>query len=518
MIAGLFDAYLAGDPALAPFFGTMPERFFDTLPPARPLNPTLAGALRAAQRALGLERVIPENARYIVTGQQAGIFGGPLYTVFKAVTAIRLAREVAARTGDPCVPLFWAASEDHDFAEVRTAHFLTQRHEVLPLDYAPEAPVDGRPMHLVPAGESLHALIDAAAGQCAGSELTPEVTAFLHDTLSASDSLSDWFLRVMAGLFKDTELVFFAPHWPAARALAAPVLRRELEAPLASTALVTETGARLSALGHPPLIARADRACNFFLLVDGRRRKAQYDGGRFLLPEEEGRSHSQAELLALLDADPERFSPNVALRPVVQQALFPAAAYVGGPGEVAYWAQLKPVFAHFGQVMPAVWPRARAVLLGAKDRKLLGRLGLDPARLADGPEAAAEAALRGMPLPPQAAFLVRRRAAVEADLSALAGEMRGLGPDVASLAEGIAEAAARGFGRLDRALLRADRVRVETVEKQTRRLCNTFAPLGKPQERVFCPFSWVFSEGFGMADRLLRELDPHVPGLQEIEW
>ena len=159
-------------------------------------------------------------------------------------------------------------SDDHDFEEARSAHFLTKNHESLTLRYEPLANVDGLPMFRVPIEDSLHEFVDRAADSTPGSEFRSEIAAALHESLRSAESLSDWAARVLARLFRDTNFVFFSPHLPASRALAAEVLEKEIAVPLTSTRLLNETGDRLDALGFPRQITKADTECGFFLEVE----------------------------------------------------------------------------------------------------------------------------------------------------------------------------------------------------------------------------------------------------------
>jgi uncharacterized protein YllA (UPF0747 family) len=237
-----------------------------------------------------------------------------------------------------------------------------------------------------------------------------------------------------------------------------------------------------------------------------------------MLPEENGQTFGQEEMLALLETAPERFSPNVALRPVVQQALFPAAAYVAGPGEIAYWAQLKPVFDHHGVTMPVVWPRSRAVMITPKEHRRLTAFGLTVDDLARSEETLLQRVLAATPTPLSGA-LERRRAAVDTELAELVRELEAAShPSAVALAEQLRSLAARGFERIENNLIMSDTRRVEETKKRLTLLRNRLAPFGKPQERVLSPFNYLLSQGLGFVDRLLNELDPEDWRIREIEW
>jgi bacillithiol biosynthesis cysteine-adding enzyme BshC len=515
----LYADYLAGASALRPFFAHGVRDLSAAGAGLPAWGAGMRDGLVAYQAQLGLARDIAPGSLAVVTGQQPGLLTGPLYTIYKAITAIKLARRAAEATGRPAVPVFWAAADDHDFEEVRGAQLLTQEHTALALRYDPVADIAAYPMHEVPLETSLHALIDQAADAATGSEFAAEVRAFLHGSLEQSRSFSGWFCHIMARLFRDTPLLIFTTEMPAARVAAAPIFAREISTPLESTRLLNAAGARLAALGYGAQVVKADDECAFFLMYGPRRRKVLYRADRFVVPEE-SQSFSQGELLALLSAQPERFSANVALRPIVQQQLFPALAYVGGPGEIAYWAQFRDVFAHFGQPMPIVYPRAQATLTTIKLNKLLAKYGFTAAGLAQPREALLQHALESSVKSPALDTFRAGRSKVEGaadELRAALLAVKKLDRPSADAAGAATDQIRAALDRLEKQLLRADSTQTETARKQVDRLCNTLAPDRKPQERVFTVFSFLFEHGWGLIDCLTESIDTDSFTMNEIE-
>lgn len=515
----LFDDYIADAPELRDFFATAYSRLFDSPGPVAHWAPALLAETNRFNEALDHPGGLTGTETLIITGQQPGLFTGPLYTIFKAVSAIRLARTFTERTGAPCAPVFWIGADDHDFEEVRTAHLLTRNHESLALRYAPEQDVSGQPLYQVPLSPMLHTLIDEAANQSTGSEFTRDVAAFLHASLDASSGFTDWFARIMARLFHDTPLRFFAPYQPEARAIAARVIEQEIREPLITTRLVNEAGQRLTALGYTPQVVKGENECAFFIEVNGRRRKVLFEEDHFHLPEE-GRRHSREEMLALLHESPGCFSPNVVLRCVVRQAVLPVAAYVAGPGEVGYWAQTKPLFEHFGQPMPVVYPRLRAFITTAKLKKLMTKFSLAIDDLSQPEAQLVERAMRSAAPHPALGLLETRRATVNREMESLLAEIQGLrlkSESPLAMATSAAEQIASALDRLERGITYADTVQAETIQKQVHRLCTALAPERRPQERHYTVFSFLFEQGWEFIPRLIRLLDEESFTLQEVE-
>lgn len=516
----LYRAYLKDEEKALNLFDQSPASLStqDLAPGSWPEGMT--EAINSYQKALGFEKEsIPEKSQVIVTGQQAGMLGGPLYTIYKSITTIQLAERLS-RADAPVIPIFWTASDDHDFDEINHATLLTRRHDLLTLRYHPSAQEGyrrGMPAGEIPVAEHLKETIHQAKENCFASENTEAVFSFLEESLEAATSFSDWFSRIQARLFARTPLRIFEPRLPAARKITALILEQEIDTPLRSTELLLERGRELEARGFGLPIQRMPQACNFFLEVKQRRLPVFYEEGNFHIPEED-LSYSQADLKALLASEPERFSGNVALRPIIQQALFPTAAYVAGPGEVAYWAQLQPLFRFFDRPMPVVYPRMRGRLTTLKANKLRSRLDVDPTTTFDFDALLLQAMEKGEANDLHKYFDRKQenyRAMVE-DLVAPYFQ-EGTPPQIQQLARRFQNNQFLALERLGKALLFSDKEKRATLEAQLSRLQSLYFPTGKEQERVLSPFSFLFEHGWSLMDRMLAHFSPEYGEVQEFE-
>ncbi len=508
--------YRAGAPDLLACFAGPPESLWSAPANLPAWSAGVAEDIRRYNADRGHTPPFAGTEAVIVTGQQPGLFTGPLYTIYKAITAVKAARLHTGRTGQTAVPIFWIGADDHDFDEACSAHYLSRRHTLETLTYAPAADIAGRCMFRVPIEPTLHAMAETIAADANGSEEAPAILHMLHDTLNEAQSLSDWYARLLVQLFQGTPLLFFTPELPAARRAAAELFLREIEDPLETTRLVNEGGERLASLGFEQQLVKAADECSFFLEIDGRRRKVLWANNSFRLPESDLK-YSAADLRVMLDAEPERFTANVALRCILQQKLFPARAYVAGPGELAYWAQLKPAFDRHQLPMPVVYPRAQCLLTTIKLNKIRTKLGLALPELAHAEEDAVTLAMQRAGAHPMLGRVQQAQKTVRAELDALT---KALGPAAATAAQMLPALQAeldRGFSRIDRALLMADEAKHTTVRQQVQRLANNLAPLHKPQERVLTIFSFLFEHGPALIGRLLNEIDPEAKQIQEIE-
>ncbi|HEY3415331.1 MAG TPA: bacillithiol biosynthesis cysteine-adding enzyme BshC, partial [Armatimonadota bacterium] len=371
----LLADYLAGVPQATGLFATA------THPHAQSDRAAISQTLVDFQQRLGADERAVANARLladpetlvITVGQQPGLLTGPLYTPYKALTAINLAREL----GRPAVPVFWAGTDDDDRAEVDHCACWDAACSLHALHYPREAGVTGQlvgDLPVLPYGEQV--LADFA-GMVQGQPYAADTLAVLRETLRASADFGEWFCRLLARFFSGMGLVVCDPRLPVLRAQAAEVLRRELSSPLATTAAVNERAREIRRLGYHAMLTKPADLCNCYLLGATRQRIAVQDG-QFLVGE---KPYRESELLALLAESPERFIPNAVLRPVVQEYLFGSTGFVAGPGELGYWAELQPVFAHLRVDMPRVVVRAAATLVPASTARVLHELEIEPLEL-----------------------------------------------------------------------------------------------------------------------------------------
>jgi bacillithiol biosynthesis cysteine-adding enzyme BshC len=490
-VLSLFEHYLAGDAAaFYPSHFLVPEdRRRAVARAARPLLPAVADALAAQQVRLAPSpardahlAALRRGAAAVVTGQQVGLFLGPLFTVYKAASAIRLAQALQAETGTPVVPVFWLQTEDHDLPEIATCHLSctdgTPRALALPSDDA-RVPIAHR---VLP-----HEVVDCLAAL--GGELgnLPHAAPHLTRLVQHYRPGRGWgeaFAGVLAELFAEQGLVIVDPRDPRLAAAAAAVHRRALQQSESIAAALSERAAQLSAAAFAPGVhVRSGAPLSFFHPQgsDGPRYRLAPEADDVGLVGAPGR-FTRAELLDLLERDPLRFSSSALLRPLVQDALLPTAAYVGGPAEVAYFAQLAPLYEMFELAMPLVVPRLRLRVVDARSARQLGRLGLTPA---DATRPAAEvlagqggAAAQNEPF---AAVLP----ALDAALESLREELARLGSGVQRAAQktrGTVAGALRTLsGRMSAARAQADGDAVAAWQRVQHWLC----PNGQPQERIY---------------------------------
>ncbi len=444
---------------------------------ALPVSPARHATLAALDRP---------GTTCIVTGQQVGVFLGPLYTVHKAATAVARARWLGERTGRLCIPIFWLQTEDHDWTEVARFDGCV-RGRWLSGRLAPESPAEARVSlahRRLPPEVEVH--LASLSRSLAPLPHGDEVTALLARHYLPGRSPGAAFAGVLAELFAEEGLVLLDPRTPAMAARAAPVVQFALEEEDAIGALLEERCAALARCGFPEQVhTRAEASLAFFHPEgpDGPRFRPDRDGNGFRTPL--GRV-SRGELQARLADDPLCFSTSALLRPLVQDTLLPTAAYLGGPAECTYFAQLPPVYARAGLELPMVAPRARFRVVDPWTASVLDALGLTPEET-DQPAHVLAARLHAWPAWMDGSLRQRLLAPIERQLETVRPEAVALDRALARAVEKTRAHVERGvdrfIARLQRAALVASGVGTGPLEALAQ-VTTALHPAGRPQERV----------------------------------
>jgi bacillithiol biosynthesis cysteine-adding enzyme BshC len=390
--SALFQAYCKSDARLAPFFSDdfqQPEargRIADLVAAHPHDRKVLVDVLLEQNTAWSAEGVLDDatcaniealldpKSLAVVTGQQVGIFTGALYTPLKTITAIQLARQMSEETGRKVVPVFWLEGEDHDLAEMSYLN-LPKGNETETLSYTGHSlPPSGNlgavgRLAFTAQIEEVVAQIDALLPP---TDFKPVLMAHLHRIYSGGKTFLGAFAQLMRTLFPHDGLVFISPDDRRLKTLVKPLFKHEIEHWQDSEAKLKAVSESLKEAFHAQVNARA---LNMALLTDEGRYGIEAVEGGFRLRGTD-KTYSQEALLALLESEPERFSPNVVLRPIVQDALLPTVAYIAGPSEVAYFAQFKPIYEALNVQMPLIYPRVSATVVEGRIAKIMQRYNL----------------------------------------------------------------------------------------------------------------------------------------------
>jgi bacillithiol biosynthesis cysteine-adding enzyme BshC len=312
---------------------------------------------------------LERGAIAIVSGQQVGLFSGPAYAIYKALTAIQIAQELT-REGVQAVPVFWMATEDHDLEEVRHTSFFAngklRRFEL------PDGNAEGRPVGRIALGPQVEAQAHEAGEILArqGNELLGQM---LVESYRAEETYGSAFAKLFTKLFAEQGLILLDPLDTGLHKVAAPIYQHALDERDALNEKLLLRGKELEKAGFAAQVKVTSRSTLMFYLGDGMRQVITATADKFQAGK---KSWSRGELVHMTHTEPQDFSPNALFRSVVQDYLLPTAAYVGGPAEISYFAQSEVVYRHLLGRMPVMLPRAGFTVLDVKADKILRKYGL----------------------------------------------------------------------------------------------------------------------------------------------
>jgi bacillithiol synthase len=518
----LVSDYIGGEPRLGGFYAGSPydaasyrakadevRRRFDPRVLAnmagavRPLSGTAAEKLRSVAGGRGF---------FVTTGQQPGLFGGPLYTIYKALSALALAACLERILELPVLPVFWVASDDHDWDEANHTYLLDPANVLRRVELSgaqrPSSSMGRRVLD-----GSAETALDEVADILPPSEFTPGILERLRGSYAGGRTVAGAFLATLEGLFDGLPLGVVDGQDPVVRELGAPIVRRELERAAEHEERLREQTERLEGAGYQPQVAILEGASNVFYEHDahGRERLIRENGGWLL--RSSGTALAAEELWALWQQDPGRFSPNVVLRPVVESAVFPTLCYVAGPGEVRYLAQTKPLFDAHGIGMPVVFPRLGVLLVEGKVRKVLDKFGLAPDTFhRPVHELIASVVREDVPAPVQAA-LARLREGLQSGYEELHAAAREVDPTLRGPVFHGRNDALRGLSEVDKRIRQAVKAKHQTELDQIEKAATNLAPLGKPQERVLNVHQYLSRYGSDLLGAVLERMEAEVSDL-----
>lgn len=466
----------------------------------------------SANTLANIER-FKRGALAAVTGQQVGLFGGPLFSILKALTAVKLAEQATA-AGVDCVPVFWLATEDHDLAEVN--HVALAAEHGLPERFAVESHgVEDAPVGSVRFGPEIEAVVERAAGLLGDSE----VATWLRQAYRPEETLGSAFALLFARLFADWGVILLDPSAKDFHDVAKPLFRAAIErAPELDEALLAR-GKALEAAGYHQQVKVTSASTLLFEVKNGartvvRRRHNGVNGGEFVVGEEQ---ISRGELVNRIEAAPENFNPNALFRPVIQDYLLPTLVYTGGAAEVAYFAQSAVVYEKLlGRVTP-ILPRFSATLVEAKPERILTRYQLGVPDVLLGPERVRETiAARSLPPDLQTRFS-EAYASVEHSMAALRESIGRLDSTLIDTAETARTSMSHQIDRLQARVARAEQQRNEVITRHADALSHALFPNKALQEREVAGVSFVARYGTALLANLYQAIHPDCHDHQVIE-
>ncbi|WP_226530716.1 bacillithiol biosynthesis cysteine-adding enzyme BshC [Metabacillus niabensis] len=309
-----------------------------------------------------INRLEDPSSLVVIGGQQAGLLTGPLYTIHKIITIIKLAKEQEQKLGVPVIPVFWVAGEDHDFAEIN--HIFIKNNKMAKKLAINENPlkkqsVSEQPLNKQKTIEWIEQVFEALGE----TDYSNQLIGSMKECVERSKTYVEFFEKLILKLFGDTGLVLINSGDPDLKLIEKSCFRAIVDRNEEIYQAVQSQQIKMREHQYTPIIEMGNQSANFFFHHNGERFLFERRGNDAFHISEIGLTYSKAELIDLIETSPEKFSNNVVTRPLMQEYLFPTLAFIAGPGEVTYWAELKKVFSLFEMKMPPVLPRIQMTFL-----------------------------------------------------------------------------------------------------------------------------------------------------------
>lgn len=451
-----------------------------------------------------LER-LRKGAVAVLSGQQVGLFGGPLYSVLKAASAIQLARELTEK-GIPAVPVFWLATEDHDLAEINHNFVIDGAKQLKSVQALTHSDVPDAPVGHIKFDTEIVAAAEGIATNLGDSEIAKVVL----EIYAAGEYYGDSFARLFIKLLGDYGLIMLDPLDPEIHRIAASLYRVAIEQAEVINADLLARGKELQAAGYHEQVKVTPQSTLLFSLAGGSRKVIHRNGDSgFAIG---ARKVTREELLKEVDQHPEDFSSNVLFRPIVEDFLLPTVAYFGGAAEVAYFAQLEVVFRRLlGRVTP-VMPRLTATIVNGRMQRLLKRYRLAIPDLFHGAEKLQEVlATKALPVNTQQEF-ANAEDNVRDTVATLQRILRQIDPSLVDAAERSGRKMQFQIKKITAKAAHAQLRKNEQLAKDADEILAMLFPHKGLQERTLAGVQFVAAHGSALIDELFAVAAEHCPG------
>ncbi|MCX8002433.1 MAG: bacillithiol biosynthesis cysteine-adding enzyme BshC [Anoxybacillus mongoliensis] len=464
-----------------------------------------------------IEKLRQRESVVVIGGQQAGLLTGPLYTIYKIISIITLAKQQEQKLGVPVVPVFWMASEDHDIAEINYVH-VAEAGKVKKYVYSPLAKEKRMAAHIEMDADELMGWVDDVFKTYGETNVTNELRTYIHECIAKSRTVTDFFANVVFTLFAKEGIVVVDAAHPQLRAIEREWFMTLAHEHEAITHALQNQQQHLERLGYKKAIDVTPMCAHLFY-DDGQRRLLYYDDAQHCFYTKDGMYRfTHDELRQRIESEPQSFSNNVVTRPLMQEWLFPTLAFIAGPGEIAYWAELKQVFEHFQWHMPPIVPRLSATLVERHIATDLADVHMTVEEvLTTGTKRALEEWIRNNQ---PAAFDETFREAKK-QMALIHEQLRQLGMQVDPHLEGVmlknAERMETQIDYLQQLITRRMLQKHDVHVRKYERIELSLRPNNMPQERVWNVLYYMNRYGLDFVDRLLH-VDYRWNGMHKIVY
>ena len=418
----------------------------------------------------------------IVTGQQLGILGGPLYTIYKIITAIRLANQFTERYDDfKFVPVFWLEGDDHDFNEVRSVNLFDNENQVLNIAYKEEINDDDAKQSIgnINFDEALNDFLNKYESSLRDTDFKNELVVKLKECYQVGKSFKQSFKELLFWLFDEYGLILFDPQDPEVKSLLKPIFKKEINDFNIHTQKLIQVSAKLEEDYHAQVKVKP---VNLFYHTD--------DGRYSIEPVEEifklrrkRKQFTKDEILAEIENSPQLFSPNVLLRPICQDYLLPTGFYIAGPSEIAYFAQITPLYDFYKIVTPIIYPRSSVTLLEKNIAAALDKYDLTMTDIFLGLDELKEKVIAGLSENNIEKTFEESLHEIDLTFDKLKENLFAIDKTLVDASLRYRERVVSSINELKSKAVKAQETKHETTVRQLTRMSNLLYPFGNLQER-----------------------------------
>jgi len=442
----------------------------------------------------------------VFTGQQLGILGGPLYTIYKLFTAIKLSDYLNTRFSNfNFVPVFWMAGDDHDFEEISNVNVVSKDNELKNFVYNDGKEIDFNRgcVGNLPLVNSILEFKNSIKENIRETEFSKDFFNILDETLQENLTIKDSFFKFLFKIFDDTGLIIFNPQDVEVKKLLIPIFKKELIDFKKHTNDLLLTSADLDENYHAQVKIKP---INLFMSDETGRHLVEPIENEYRLKGKRKRI-TQEELLSIVENEPERFSANVLLRPICEDYLFPTGFYIGGPGEISYYAQAIPLYKHYNLQQPIIYPRASATIIEGNIAKILIKYNLSTKDFLLGSEQLKEKIVKSLSEYDLEEGFEKVEQSIEAAVKSLSDLLSNIDGNLNNVTEATKGKIIHLLGVLKNKSMKAQENKFDSTLRQISKAQNLIYPNNNLQERELTVVNFINKYGFDFFDWLYNEID-----------
>jgi bacillithiol synthase len=418
----------------------------------------------------------------VVTGQQLGILGGPLYTIYKIITAIRLANQLTERYDEfKFVPVFWLEGDDHDFNEVRSINLFDNENKIINLGYKEEISDDDAKQSIgkINFDESVNEFFNNYESSLRDTDFKNELVIKLKEFYKVGKSFKQGFKELLFWLFDEYGLIIFDPQDPKVKLLLKPIFQKEIDDFSLQTQKLIQVSAKLEESYHAQVKVKP---VNLFYHTDDGRYSVEPVDYIFKLRRKR-KQFTKEEILTEIENSPENFSPNVLLRPICQDYLFPTGFYIAGPSEISYFAQITPLYDFYDLIPPIVFPRSSVTILEKNVGAALDKYDLTMYDIFPGLDELKEKVISELSENNIEKAFEEVSTEIELSFDRLKENLFAIDKSLVDASSRYKEKVISSVNELKTKAAKAQEAKHETTIRQLTRISNLLYPLGNLQER-----------------------------------